>query len=59
MEKAMPEKTAETPPSPVPEVPVTKDVFELQPKPVEGDALDPLNWSSVQKHVILAIVMAL
>lgn len=31
--------------------------FKLFPQPVRGDDLDPLNWSSVQKHVILAIVM--
>jgi hypothetical protein len=31
----------------------------LWPQPVRGDDLDPLNWSKFQKHVILAIVMAL
>lgn len=33
--------------------------FKLFPQPVRGDDLDPLNWSSWQKHVILSIVMAL
>jgi len=36
-----------------------KDGFALFPQPVLSDDLDPLNWSSVQKHTILAIVMAL
>ncbi|KAL5403204.1 hypothetical protein PMIN03_010079 [Paraphaeosphaeria minitans] len=31
----------------------------LHPHPVQDDALDPLNWSSFQKHILLAIVMAL
>ncbi|KAJ0156791.1 putative transporter AQR1 [Colletotrichum tanaceti] len=42
-----------------PEVPLTKDGFSVHPQPVPGDAMDPLNWSSFQKHTILAIVMAL
>jgi hypothetical protein len=33
--------------------------FKLFPQPVRGDDLDPLNWTSFQKHVILSIVMAL
>ncbi|CZT21598.1 related to MFS transporter [Ramularia collo-cygni] len=33
--------------------------FDLFPQPVQGDALDPLNWTWLQKHVILSIVMAL
>ncbi|EME46480.1 hypothetical protein DOTSEDRAFT_78755 [Dothistroma septosporum NZE10] len=36
-----------------------KNGFELFPQPIEGDSLDPLNFSSLQKHGILAIVMAL
>lgn len=36
-----------------------KDGFKLFPQPVQGDALDPLNWSFVQKHTILVIIMAL
>ena len=35
---------------------VTKDGFRLHPQPT-SDPLDPLNWSSFQKHSILAIVM--
>lgn len=31
----------------------------LHPQAVQDDALDPLNWSSFQKHTLLAIVMAL
>ncbi|KAK2033243.1 major facilitator superfamily transporter [Colletotrichum zoysiae] len=41
------------------EVALTKDGFSVHPQPVPGDAMDPLNWSSFQKHTILAIVMAL
>lgn len=33
--------------------------FKLFPQPVQGDALDPLNWTWLQKHIILSIVMAL
>lgn len=33
--------------------------FKLFPQPVQGDSLDPLNWTWLQKHVILSIVMAL
>lgn len=40
-------------------VQVTENGLKLFPQPVAGDALDPLNWSSAQKHIILAIVMAL
>ncbi|KAM0321781.1 hypothetical protein ACHAQA_009877 [Verticillium albo-atrum] len=36
-----------------------KNGLKLFPQPVQGDDLDPLNWSAVQKHTILAIVMAL
>lgn len=36
-----------------------KNGFKLFPTPVQNDGLDPLNWSSFQKHVILSIVMAL
>ncbi|KAK4446759.1 MFS transporter [Podospora aff. communis PSN243] len=36
-----------------------KDGFALFPQPVLSDELDPLNWSSFQKHTILAIIMAL
>ncbi|KAK7991422.1 Major facilitator superfamily transporter [Apiospora saccharicola] len=38
---------------------VGEDGFKLFPQPVRGDKLDPLNWSFAQKHVILAIIMAL
>lgn len=38
---------------------VGEDGFKLFPQPVREDQLDPLNWSFAQKHVILAIVMAL
>ncbi|KAI6779418.1 MFS transporter [Emericellopsis cladophorae] len=38
---------------------LTKNGLKLFPQPVREDALDPLNWSFVQKHVILAIIMAL
>ena len=34
------------------------DGVVLNPQAV-NDALDPLNWSSFQKHTILAIIMAL
>lgn len=37
---------------------ITKDGIALHPQPT-SDPLDPLNWSSVKKHGILAIVMAL
>lgn len=63
-EKAMPkssddEKAGIESPLPVPVLAKAPDGSDLQPQPVPGDPLDPLNWSSVQKHVILAIVMAL
>lgn len=35
---------------------VTRDGVRLHPQPT-ADPLDPLNWSSFQKHSILAIVM--
>ncbi|CAI7620479.1 unnamed protein product [Penicillium bialowiezense] len=35
---------------------VNKNGIKLHPQPT-ADSLDPLNWSSLQKHVILAIVM--
>lgn len=59
--KVISEKAADASPAPTaPNVAIiAKDVFALHPKPVPGDSLDPLNWSSFQKHVILAIVMAL
>ena len=38
---------------------VGDDGIKLVPKPIAGDRLDPLSWSFAQKHVILAIVMAL
>lgn len=41
------------------DVPVDKNGFKLFPIPVQGDPLDPLNWSWFQKHAILSIVMAL
>lgn len=42
-------------PSPVDNV-VTKDGMRMHPQPTT-DPLDPLNWSGVRKHSILAIVM--
>jgi hypothetical protein len=39
-------------------VPLEKDGIALHPQPT-SDPLDPLNWSSLKKHSILAIVMAL
>jgi hypothetical protein len=41
------------------EVILSEDRVVLHPQPVQDDALDPLNWSSFQKHTVLAIVMAL
>ncbi|KAL1592652.1 hypothetical protein SLS60_011068 [Paraconiothyrium brasiliense] len=41
------------------EIALSKDGIILHPQAVQNDALDPLNWSSFQKHTILAIVMAL
>lgn len=41
------------------ELSLTKNGLKLFPQPVRGDALDPLNWSFFQKHVILTIIMAL
>lgn len=35
---------------------VNKNGIKLHPQPT-ADSLDPLNWSSLQKHVILSIVM--
>jgi hypothetical protein len=37
---------------------VTRDGFRVHPQPTT-DPLDPLNWSSFQKHTILAVVMFL
>jgi hypothetical protein len=34
----------------------TTDGTKVHPQPTT-DPLDPLNWSTIQKHVILAIVM--
>jgi hypothetical protein len=44
------------PPPPAVENLVTRDGIRLHPQPTT-DPLDPLNWSSFQKHSILAIVM--
>jgi len=41
------------------ELVLSKDGFALFPQPVLNDELDPLNWSTFQKHTILAIIMAL
>ena len=38
------------------EVGVTRFGIRLHPQPT-ADALDPLNWPSLQKHTILGIVM--
>lgn len=38
---------------------VGDDGIKLFPQPIAGDGLDPLSWSFAQKHVILAILMAL
>lgn len=37
---------------------ISKDGVRLHPQPT-ADPLDPLNWSSLKKHSILAIVMYL
>lgn len=37
---------------------VMKDGIRLHPQPT-SDPLDPLNWTSLKKHAILAVVMAL
>ncbi|KAJ9664904.1 hypothetical protein H2201_004956 [Coniosporium apollinis] len=37
---------------------VLKDGIRLHPQPT-SDPLDPLNWTSLKKHTILAVVMAL
>lgn len=52
-------KTTDHGTEPAPEILVSKDGLKLFPQPVQGDSLDPLNWSTLQKHSILAIVMAL
>ena len=39
-------------------VAVSKDGLKSHPQPT-ADPLDPLNWTSVRKHTILAIVMYL
>lgn len=41
------------------EIVLSKEGFKLFPQPVLGDNLDPLNWSFVQKHTILAIIMSM
>ncbi|KAL1842345.1 hypothetical protein VTJ49DRAFT_5513 [Mycothermus thermophilus] len=41
------------------ELALSPNGLPLWPQPVRGDDLDPLNWSKFQKHIILAIVMAL
>ena len=55
-------KVEEEPRTAVPEIehagPVMKDGLVLHPQPT-SDPLDPLNWSSLKKHAILAIVMIL
>lgn len=38
------------------DVGISKDGLKLHPQPT-ADPLDPLNWSWVRKHTILAIVM--
>jgi hypothetical protein len=40
------------------QVRLTKDTILMHPQPT-SDPLDPLNWSFLRKHSILAIVMAL
>ncbi len=40
------------------DVAVSKNGLKLQPQPT-ADPLDPLNWTSLKKHTILAIVMYL
>ncbi|RMZ81297.1 hypothetical protein DV737_g2573, partial [Chaetothyriales sp. CBS 132003] len=44
------------PPPPTTERVITRDGFRVHPQPT-SDPLDPLNWSNIQKHSILAIVM--
>lgn len=41
------------------EVVLSKHGLRLHPQPVVNDPLDPLNWSTLRKHTILAIVMSL
>ncbi|KAJ4351146.1 uncharacterized protein N0V89_006485 [Didymosphaeria variabile] len=41
------------------EIILSENGIVRHPQAVQNDALDPLNWSSFQKHTILAIVMAL
>lgn len=52
------ESSTVAPPPPGVDNVVTKDGFRLHPQPT-SDPLDPLNWSSFQKHTILGIVMYL
>lgn len=40
------------------EIGVSKDGMRVHPQPT-ADPLDPLNWSSLKKHTVLAIVMYL
>lgn len=41
------------------EIFLSEDGFKLFPQPVSGDTLDPLSWSFIQKHAILAAIMSL
>ena len=41
------------------EIVLSEEGFKLFPQPVLSDSLDPLNWSFVQKHIILAIIMSM
>ena len=50
------EDSTVAPTPPILENLVTRDGFRLHPQPTT-DPLDPLNWSSFQKHSILAVVM--
>ncbi|KAL2436828.1 hypothetical protein ABEF95_014730 [Exophiala dermatitidis] len=50
------ESSTLAPPPPTVENIVTRDGFRIHPQPT-SDPLDPLNWTSFQKHTILAIVM--
>ncbi|KIX04437.1 uncharacterized protein Z518_05305 [Rhinocladiella mackenziei CBS 650.93] len=50
------EESTAAPPPPTVENMITRDGFRVHPQPT-SDPLDPLNWSSFQKHSILAIVM--
>lgn len=56
--KEKPESSSIGPPPAGADNVVTHDGFRLHPQPT-SDPLDPLNWSSLQKHTILGIVMYL